>query len=89
MLSLVRIPTGTQSKKILLYTKSNIIFPRISKITMENTRPANQQISITNLTFNDQQRSHLLNISMIFVLLELHASSSSLNLEDGERVNPK
>jgi hypothetical protein len=24
---------------------------------MENTRPANQQISITNLTFNEQQRS--------------------------------
>ena len=31
----------------------------------------------------------LLNISMIIFLLELHASSSSLNLEDGESVNPK
>ena len=56
------IISGMNKNKDIYLFASNIIFPRISKITMENTRPANQQISITNLTFNDQQRSHLLNL---------------------------
>jgi hypothetical protein len=56
------IISGMNRNKDIHLFASNIIFPRIAKITMENTRPANQQISITNLTFNDQQRSHLLNL---------------------------
>jgi len=56
------IISGMNKNKDIHLFASNIIFPRIAKITMENTRPANQQISNTNLTFNDQQRSHLLNL---------------------------
>jgi hypothetical protein len=56
------IISGMNRNKDIHLFASNTIFPRIAKIIMENTRPANQQISITNLTFNDQQRSHLLNL---------------------------
>jgi hypothetical protein len=56
------IISGMNRNKDIHLFASNIIFQRIAKITMENTRPANQKISITNLTFNDQQRSHLLNL---------------------------
>ena len=47
------IISGMNKNKDIHLFASNIIFPRIAKITMENTRPANQQISITNLTSSE------------------------------------
>jgi len=39
------IVSGMNKNKDIHLFASNIIFPRIAKITMENTRPANQQKS--------------------------------------------